>query len=87
MCREHLYAVKTYKNVEILKNNKNWKIFDKLLNQNLKINVCKLLKKKVQTKFQEICQMFEKSYQIPNKVFKLEQILEQKKLSNLEIQR
>jgi hypothetical protein len=31
--------------------------------------------------------MFEKSYQIPNKVFKLEQILEQKKLSNLEIQR
>ena len=87
MCREHLYAVKTYKNVEILKNNKNWKIFDKLLNQNLKINVCKLLKKKVQPKFQEICQMFEKSYQIPNKVFKLEQILEQKKLSNLEIQR
>ena len=87
MCREHLYAVKTYKNVEILKNNKNWKIFDKLLNQNLKINVCKLLKKKVQTNFQEICQMFEKSYQIPNKVFKLEQILEQKKLSNLEIQR
>ena len=58
----------------------------KFLNQNLKINVCKLLKK-VQTKFQEICQMFEKSYQIPNKVFKLEQILEQKKLSNLEIQR
>ena len=56
------------------------------LNQNLKINVCKLLKKG-QTKFQEICQMFEKSYQIPNKVFKLEQILEQKKLSNLEIQR